>query len=491
MREFKIRQINYRKAKFAAIFSCAAVFVGGVYFFQPFSLSEDTNATTETTQNGDYYIETTTTDLNLSINTTPAGTQETASHDVIVKTDDPAGFTLTVSVNNDTSNALNLNGSTSATEKFAATSGTYASPKALDDNTWGFADTLTKKNNDQWAAVPLLSNAQQLKQTSSATPSGDTTTVHYGIKAKYDGAHSNGNYSNTIVYSVTGNTIPTMTLKQAAAKAGITTMQGMDGSTVCDDAEIWQSGEEDLTLTDTRDNLSYTIRKLADGHCWMAQNLRLNATSLTNNGHLTTLKASDNDTDLASGEFNMPSNTIWTSTSATVNGAVDASVAPLSKGGSPESDTTKTTARGTYYSWATAVLNTSTSSAGSGIQPNSVCPKGWKLPNVDGSGSSSNTNMYYRLYNSTTEGYSGNYTNFMRAFNTYYNNGASYYLAGAYDPYSSDQYVLGPGAGGNWWSSTAHSSSADVVWYLNASTNSIYPQNFSYRHIGASVRCVL
>ena len=46
--------------------------------------------------------------------------------------------------------------------------------------------------------------------------------------------------------------------------------------------------------------------------------------------------------------------------------AVDASVAPLSKGGSPESNTAITTARGTYYTWATAVLNTNSISAGSG-----------------------------------------------------------------------------------------------------------------------------
>ena len=30
------------------------------------------------------------------------------------------------------------------------------------------------------------------------------------------------------------------------------------------------------TLSDVRDNNTYTVRKLADGNCWMSENLRLN-----------------------------------------------------------------------------------------------------------------------------------------------------------------------------------------------------------------------
>ena len=446
-------QINhYQKFKLAAIFSCAAVFVGGVYFFQPFSLSEDTNATTETTQNGDYYIETTTTDLNLSINTTPAGTQETASHDVIVKTDDPAGFTLTVSVNNDTSNALNLNGSASATEKFAATSGTYASPKALDDNTWGFADTLTKKNNDQWAAVPLLSSAQQIKQTSSATPSGDTTTVHYGIKAKYDGAHSNGNYSNTIVYSVTGNTIPKNPIADNMYMQDIT-------QEMCADTEEYATSGTTYTLIDTRDNSTYQVRKLADGNCWMVQNLRL-----INK----TISASDSDT---SGSFTIPASSTSTGTSTGRWGTTD------NANGINHTATyyANNTTYGAYYNWYTATAGSGTYSTGSGVSVDySICPKGWKLPY----GTQVNKSWYY-LYNT---GYSANVSNFQTATNTGSGYWAGYVNNGTLNSAGFYGY-------GRWWSRTAVNNA--VGCSLDADSGYVDPQTGPYKRYGLAVRCVL
>ena len=481
MREFKIHQINYRKTKFAAIFSCAAVFVGGVYFFQPFSLSEDTNATTETTQNGDYYIETTTTDLNLSINTTPAGAQETASHDVIVKTDDPAGFTLTVSVNNDTSNALNLNGSTSATEKFAATSGTYTSPKALDDNTWGFADTLTKKDNDQWAAVPLLSNAQQLKQTSSATPSGDTTTVHYGIKAKYDGAHSNGNYSNVITYSVVGNTPPVKDLDDITYFQDVDTYSTID---LCGNSTTWTtSNNKEYTLKDKRDNISYKVRKLADGKCWMAQNFRMTKDTLTAAGHSAKLDSSDTNLS-GTATYTMPNNASWQNTSATAEGAADATLLPKGSKTGAKATGTEALAHGAYYSWATAIADAS--STGTSVKKTtSICPKGWKLPDSDGSTSTS-TNQFQALYNAY-----GSATSFNQAFNTYYNSSdATNYLAGVWWS-DSDQDVGGVGKNGRWWSSASHSSGANSTWFLYADTSSIGPTGSSGRYLGYSMRCVL
>ena len=421
-------------------------------FLCPFA-TDNSYATTERTTNDDYYIETTTTDLNLSINTTPAGAQETASHDVIVKTDDPAGFTLTVSVNNDTSNALNLNGSTSATEKFAATSGTYTSPAALDDNAWGFADTLTKKDNDQWAAVPLLSSAQQIKQTSSATPSGDTTTVHYGIKAKYDGKHSNGNYSNTIVYSVTGNTIPATTLKQAAAKAGITTMQGLTQD-VCTSADIWQSGEEDLTLTDTRDSSSYTIRKLADGNCWMVQNLRLINKTIT---------SSDSD---VSSNFTIPASS---SSSGSGDGkwcAADSSACDNRHVARYNNNTNY----GAYYNWYTATAGSGTYETNSGNVNYSICPKGWKLPTGGPSG------QFKTLYTA----YISNVSSFQTATLT----GSGYWAGNVYNGALNDA-----GSYGYWWSRTAND--ANNAYNLYTRSGAVGPQDNNRKYIGFSVRCVL
>ena len=322
-------------------------------FLCPFAV-DNSYATTETAQNGDYYIETTTTDLNLSIHTTPAGAQETASHDVIVKTDDPAGFTLTVSVNNDTSNSLNLNGNTSATSNFPATSGTYANPTALDDNSWGFTDTLTKKDNDQWSAVPLLSNAQQIKQTGSANTSGDTTTIYYAINAKYDGKHENGSYSNTITYSVVGNTVPDFCETHEC-------MQDKTYTNWCTNLTPTTSTSNAYTyeLYDKRTEEPYYIRKFtysSKTYCMMVENLYLTGgTKLTNM-----------DSNI-SNTYTLPESSAFNSE----NGMNDGGryrygfEQPTSKG--------TTIADGSYFSWGVAKAE---DVSGADLD---ICPKNWRL----------------------------------------------------------------------------------------------------------------
>ena len=47
-----------------------------------------------------------------------------------------------------------------------------------------------------------------------------------------------------------------------------------------------------LELTDSRDGNTYKVRKLADGQCWMIQNLRLGDSKLSNR-----ILTSDNSAD--------------------------------------------------------------------------------------------------------------------------------------------------------------------------------------------------
>ena len=439
-------------------------------FLCPFA-TDNSYATTETTQNGDYYIETTTTDLNLSINTTPAGAQETASHDVIVKTDDPAGYTLSVSVNNDTSNALNLNGNTSATSSFPATSGTYTNPTALDENSWGFTDTLTKKDNDQWSAVPLLSNSQQIKQTNSANTSGDTTTVYYAINAKYDGKHENGGYSNTIIYSVTGNTIPDYSLNTAIY------MQDADIATKCANSTETTSKDDphNYELIDLRNNEPYYIRKFSTGsgdYCIMVENLYLRG-----------------GTELTDSNSNVSSS--YTLPSSTTSGYYTSNTTPqMYNGGRYRNDyyqtinSKKYPTDGSYYSWCAATAGTGgcyNSNKEAGMYD--ICPKNWHIPSKD---EYDNLQVYlnrnasnwlrYALFAQSdgsikSEIYSGHYENSS--------------LRGAWLGYSM------AGTSVSWWTNTQTTSSYAYYWGLSSGTTSPNKVSHIDKYFGRSVRCLV
>ncbi len=136
-----------------------------------------------------------------------------------------------------------------------------------------------------------------------------------------------------------------------------------DGSHVGDKSYVPQN-----TLTDTRDNNTYIVRKLADGNCWMAENLRAINTEL----------AADQSDNLASN-FTLPA-------SALVNYSNGNSIA--------YAYTDPIANAGVLYSWYAAVGGTST--ATSDLATGSICPKGWELPRD--SGDKSMQNMVGTVY---------------------------------------------------------------------------------------------
>ena len=106
------------------------------------------------------------------------------------------------------------------------------------------------------------------------------------------------------------------------------------------------------TLSDTRDSNSYTVRKLADGNCWMTTNLNL---SLSTGVAVT---ASKNDGSTFS----------FTPTSCEDGGAC-----PMNN------NTTNAHYNSTWvYSWYAATAGQGGSKVGH--IDGSICPKGWRLP---------------------------------------------------------------------------------------------------------------
>ena len=207
------------------------------------------------------------------------------------------------------------------------------------------------------------------------------------------------------------------------------------------------------TLTDTRDNNTYTVKKFNDGNCWMTQNLRLKLTS----GQAVTVV---NNTTGATSSWT-PTNTTQTTTGTTW----------ASNGGDvARSYDTANTSYGVYYNWYAATAGTGTASMSSGNATSSICPAGWRLP------SNSGTKSYYNLI-TTTYGYT---TGAELVSNLGFVYSGVYY-------YDGD--VSLQGSEGNFWSSTALGST--YAYSLIFVSGRVLPQyNNSYKGRGYSVRCV-
>lgn len=167
----------------------------------------------------------------------------------------------------------------------------------------------------------------------------------------------------------------------------------LQGWTGCDAMSIG-----DITaLTDLRDGDTYAVAKLADGKCWMIENLRLDNTAEHNSdGFLARGYASD-FVGLAAPEVPWSSNSheanslysIDGTTAVTVSGPNPAWRIPRYNNDNTANSTPHMTTRGhnlniysfgNYYTWSAAVADTSEVNYYGDHNATSICPTGWRLP---------------------------------------------------------------------------------------------------------------
>ena len=192
------------------------------------------------------------------------------------------------------------------------------------------------------------------------------------------------------------------------------------------------------TLVDTRDNNTYTVSKLADGKCWMTQNLRIIDKTIT--------PADSNVT----ANYTIPASSINGFNAYNTNNAYLDSI------------------HGGYYTWTTATAGTGTTalSANGHNTTVSICPKGWRLPT---SGASGEFQALYNNYNSSSS--------IMSAPAKFSLSGATY----------NNSYFEGEGS---YWSSTV--SSIYKAYYLGLTTSDVNPSRDDHGYMlnGFSVRCI-
>lgn len=363
----------------------------------------------------------------------------------------------------------------------------YEKPAGLYTNTFTFnaiinpatyAITYTDNAGDTIANMPSPNPATGMISSGSATISSTVPTRDgYTFKAWCDGTVSDSGttcagteYSAGANYPITTTVGPDVTIELYAVWtrnivtiATATNMQDVFSKADGGCPDTLTTGQA-YGLKDSRDDQTYYVARLADGNCWMLQNLKLGKST-------TSLALTTADSDVPSGGF-------------TLNGKLsDGKFTYSTVSGTDYQNNSSqyycTDAYGCYYNWYTATAGAGQTSVSSGDVGYSICPKGWTLPT---GGSNGQFNTLYTKYNSA----SAMLVNPTSA--TENTNGASapgFLLGGRYNSSGADDV----GSYGYYWSRTAFS--AQNAYSLVLNTSSVNPADHYNKYRGMAVRCVL
>jgi uncharacterized protein (TIGR02145 family) len=219
-------------------------------------------------------------------------------------------------------------------------------------------------------------------------------------------------------------------------------MQGFNPSTLT-------SVGSTTTLTDTRDNSIYRVRKLADGNVWMTEGLRI-----------TNKRITSRDSNIQSSSWQIPQNdkNAFTQSANSPGVYVDPNMRGI--------------ASGAFYTFYSATAGVGDSSA-NGRVTQDICPKGWRLP------TKTEHETLYSYYNS------------LSALKDY--QGPDYWLSGYainQPTYNHSDFHPGQSKFGVYWSSLASSDGNAYVLYLDSERNNVEPALSMDRSYGFNIRCI-
>ncbi len=354
------------------------------------------------------------------------------------------------------------------------------------------------------ATITATSTASNVAQTITLSRSGGASGINIG-GTNYTGSsvsltcgtyNISGNYSsgyefsswsraNGVIVANTASASTTMTV----SGAGTLTLNGKSSKLYLQNVTSATCPTTATTAYDSRDEEAYTIQKLADGKCWLLDNLRLdltnatvknNLTASTTNASATTLNYLKNGGGTDSDQYAMIGViTTWDNSQYRYSAPKIAASGTGDKG----SWTKNTIASfaigqsgsgkiGIYYNYCAASAGsycygdaTTGYGAPSSNATEDICPAGWRMPTGGASGE------YQALYTAY-----GNKVTFINALRTplsgTFNNNSAYWQ----------------GQSGSFWSSTREGNYR--MYYLGVGTSDIYLQERNQRYSGQSVRCV-
>ena len=267
---------------------------------------------------------------------------------------------------------------------------------------------------------------------------------------------------------------------------------------------------EVTALKDQRDHNAYAIAKLADGNCWMIENLRLDNTNTDNAtgdlaqgyGQSTTY---GNFSGLAEPETaNFDGSTTANSLyySGTQSGTASVNIDTINYPNyrfprfnnqnitSPATQMTGINSNaysyGNYYTWPAAIADTTYYRSGTHAET-SICPKGWHIPYGDtatttGGGKTSGGFSYL----DSALGGTGEYQSTTEASQRWHKYPNNFIYSGHFTGTASYR-----GGFGYYWSATA--VNRDRSYNLNLTKSFVYPGTYDgdgLKFVGQSIRCV-
>ncbi len=375
------------------------------------------------------------------------------------------------------------------------------------NNQWGWYNVEGDVNCSEASTFRAMTSVGELV-ASGSLDSKTTKQITMCFGAKVNTSQAADNYSNSVMISAVAQP------RDLTVFGGIKTMQEMTPS-ICKAA----SENDTAYLQDTRDGKSYWVTKLADGNCWMSQNLALD---LSTSKALTSV-----DSDVVSD---------WTPQHNTISGSSGSGMAStdsyswnlgdyflydpiptkicnpsggigecyetyLSVGSRKASidpnfyknnddkvytDTEYDTHYlvGNRYQWNAATAGTGGTITNANAA-GSICPKNWKLPN---SNSAAKNSFDYLLQQ---------YGVSSSASGTTSVNGNAYKIAlsplffvngSLVDP--SDDWFRFKTGNGTYWSSRAYSD-INQAYYLKFNNSTVNSSASSSRYLGYAVRCLV
>ena len=373
-----------------------------------------------------------------NITPTNAGTFTSKSVDALVATNATKGYELYFSSKDEATDMLNTN--TAISDKITSSFTGTVTNTTMGKNNWGYS-----MNNTDFTAIPKKSGHKKLRNlTTKPTTDELKTTVHFGTKISTN--LTAGNYEKSVLFTAVAHANPAKTLHSISKMqqmtpeiCAATTTPNKTATTLDTDGSHY--GDPNYaptkTLVDTRDNNTYTVSKLADGKCWMTQNLRIINKTLT-----------PADSDVTSNYTIPASSRSDFNSYDTSNAYVD------SDGG--------------FYTWYTATAGTGTQSLSTqGYNTSvSICPKGWRLP------TGGLWSEFQALYNNYNSFYALRSSPVNLTLSGYIYNGSFYF-----QNYS-----------GQYWSSTVGTDK--YAYYLSLNASDVSPASGNRNYQGRSVRCI-
>ena len=302
------------------------------------------------------------------------GSIENKSYATVYK---PFGYEVAISMAGSNAN-LYLDGDESSSYYFSP-----VEDGVLADNTWGYSlDGEAGKYN----AVPLADDLAVVDE-GAASVTNEEIDIYYGIKVTND--MPAGTYTGELEYTLadTGFPVSLRSMQDMTTDicSSVPTPEPFkaDGTTIEDNVPT-------IMLKDVRDNKLYHVAKLADGKCWMTQNLDLQKEDLV------VASLDSINTDNPVDGFELPDSQTsggesWDRNTAHIYDLASdgqdyyycSEYYPWSGSCGVYSDERIPKAElGNYYSWFAATAGTSASLT-SGTAAGSICPAGWKLPTND------------------------------------------------------------------------------------------------------------